>query len=63
MQCVVFNLQCVNYCIQCAVGSVEIGENSKILNGYCFYIALGSEDQYGIIFPGLVSHLAGWNFI
>jgi hypothetical protein len=47
----------------CVVGSVEIGENSKCLNGFCFYIALGGEDQDGIFFPGLVSHLAGWNFI
>ena len=47
----------------CIVGSVEIGENSKFLNGHCFYIALGGEDQDGIFFLGIVSHLAGWNFI
>ena len=45
------------------LGSVEIGENSKFWNGYCFYIALGSEDQDGTFFLGLVSHLAGWNVI
>ena len=45
------------------LGSVEIGGNSKFGNGYCFYIALGGEDQDVIFFPGLVSHLAGWNFI
>ncbi len=28
-----------------------------------FFIALGGEDQDGIVFSGLVSHLAGWNFI
>ena len=49
--------------VQCVVGSVEIWENSKFLNGYCFYIILGGEDQDGIFFRGLVSHLAGWNFI
>ena len=31
-----------------SVGSVEIGENSNFLYGYCFYIALGGEDQDGI---------------
>ena len=49
--------------IGCPAGSVEISNNAKFLNGYCFFIALGGKDQDGFFSSGLVSHLAGWNFI
>ena len=47
----------------CPLGSVEIRKNAKFLNVYGFFIVLGGEEQDGIFFPGLVSYLAGWNFI
>ena len=47
----------------CTLGSVEIRNIGKIWNGYCFFIALGGKDQDGFFSLGLVSHLAGWNFI
>ena len=44
-------------------GSVEISKIAKFRSGYIFFIALWGEYQNGIFITGLVSHLAGWNFI
>ena len=44
-------------------GSVEIVKIQNFEIAIGFFIALGGEDQNGIFFLDLVSHLAGWNFI
>ena len=44
------------------LGSVEIRKIAQFWNGYNFFITSWGKDQDGIFIPGLVSHLAGWNF-